>query len=163
MLLLFFKESSPVVSERKQVWCHGEFCEFGPLSSVFQVLSSGPLKSKLRQSPPCKITKPQLIATLYILERKTTYLGLGLETSLAIFRQHPMGFPYLQSRKHTQESSPAEKTTIRVKMSGMYQALDAYVLTAVYTMVRPFLCWEMLFRSKQCINVCFLRASICTE
>lgn len=71
-----------------------------------------------------------------------------------------MVFPYLQSRKHTQETNPAEKTAIRVKMKGMYQPLDVYVLMAVYTMVRPFLCWETAFQSKQSISLCFQRASV---
>ena len=34
-------------------------------------------------------------------------------------------------------------------MKGMNQSLDLYVLLAVYTMVRLFLCWEIFFQSKQ--------------
>lgn len=76
-----------------------------------------------------------------------------------LLNPHPT---HLQSRKHTQETNPAKKTAIRVKMKGMYQSLDVYVLIAVYTMVRPFLCWEILFQSKQSINLYFQRVPVYT-
>lgn len=129
-----------------------------------QILPLCPSKlAKLGRSFQSKIAKPQMIQLLTTeAQKEKSSTWVCHRDFLAHFLTASLAFPYLQSRKHIQETNPAKKIAVRLKTKGMYQSLDLYVLIAVYTMVRPFLCWKKLFQRKWSISLSFQRASVYT-